>query len=195
MATTTPARKQTAKKTTAKKDEPTRARRQAEIQKLAARVDDDDLQISDEEFERLSGMVGEEIKDLPDSPIGPDGEIRPIEIGKDGKAGDDLAHLFTLAGEKFYIRKTAPVPIMLRFIRECRPPELGGLGRDIAVERAMLSMLGKRSLDALCESSDTSDENFAHVFIVVGHILFTSIKEWRAAVNPMLDPSKSAPSN
>lgn len=195
MAASAAPRKPAPKKPAAGKEQPTRSRRQAEIEKIAARIDDDDMRLTDADLSRLSDLVDEEVREAPDSPIGPDGEIRPIQIGQKGQAGSDMAHLFTIGAEKFYIRRTAPVPIMLRFLRECRPPERGGIGRDAAVERAMLSLLGKKALDALADSPEVSDDDFANVFIVVGHILFTSIKEWRAKVDPVLDPSKRAPSN
>lgn len=119
-------------------------------------------------------------------PIGPDGEIRPVEVGKAGKAGSDLTHIFTLEGTKYYIPKKPPIAVMLRFMREVRDKRIG---RYAAVEHAMISMLGKSKLDALCDNEDTSDDDVANVFIIVGHVLFTAIKNWRSKVDPALDPS------
>jgi hypothetical protein len=144
----------------------------------------DGEEITEEDIARLEAEGEAAVKAA--GHVTDDGEIIPIEIGRAGKVGPEMAHLFTLNGEKFYIPKTPSVPIMLRFMREVRDKK--GV-REAAVENAMLSMLGKQKLDALSESDEVSDDDFANVMIVVGHILFTAIKKWRARVNPALDPS------
>lgn len=137
-------------------------------------------EITDEDIAKLEAQVDESFQ-FDDSPIGPDGEIRPVEIGRAGKAGPEMVHIFSIGGEKFFVPKTPSPAIMLRFMREARDKRVG---RDVAVERALISMLGKQGLDALAESEETTDDDVANVFIIVGHILFGAIKRWRAAADP-----------
>lgn len=143
---------------------------------------------TDEDMARLEAEIDAEIK-TESGPIGQDGEIRPVEIGKAGRPGDDMEHIFTLDGEKYYVPKRPPVRIMLRFMREIRDKRVG---RDEAVENAMLAMLGKHKLDLLCESDEVTDDNFADVMTIVGYILFTAIRRFRERTDATLDPSSRA---
>lgn len=153
-------------------------------------VDGEDF--TEEDIARLDAEVETLIRDVPDGPIGPDGEIRPVEVGRAGKPGPDMTHIFTVDGEKYYVPKSPHPAIMLRFMRQIRDQRIG---RDEAIENAMLAMLGKKRLDALCEAEEVTDEDVANVFIIVGHILFTAIKRWRGRVDPALDPSSRARPN
>lgn len=164
--------KATSKRTKAKAKGPT-----------VARVDDQEF--TEDDIARMEAELDAKFADT--GPIGPDGEIRPVEVGKAGKAGTEMVHIFSLNGEKFYIPKRPPIAVMLRFMRDVRKKGEGA--RYAAVEQAMMSMLGKSKLDALCDSEDTSDDDVANVFIIVGHVLFTAIKNWKAKVDPALDPS------
>lgn len=146
----------------------------------------DGVDFTDEDIARMEAETDALFQEVPDSPIGPDGEIRPVEVGRAGKAGPDMTHIFTVDGQKYFVPKTPHPAIMLRFMREVRDKRVG---RDAAIENAMMAMLGKKRLDALCEADEVTDEDVANVFIIVGHILFTAIKRWRTRVDPALDPS------
>lgn len=159
-----------------------RATKKAEA-KVAGRVDG--VEFTDDDIARMEADL--DTKFVEAGPIGPDGTITPVIVGKAGKAGTEMVHIFSLDGEPYHIPKRPPIAVMLRFMRDVRKPGEGA--RYNAIEQAMMSMLGKSKLDALCESEDTSDDDVANVFIIVGHILFTAIKNWKAKVDPALDPS------
>jgi len=161
-ASTTPRKRAPAKKTT-----------RAAAAPLAARVDDAEL-------ERLQAEVDEALAH-DDSPVGPDGEIRPVVVGKKGKSGPEMVHIFTIADVDYFIPKHPSPAVMIKFMREARDRRVG---RDAAVQNAMITLLGSEALDALAESPDTDEEDVAKVFTIVAHILFGSLKRMRAASDP-----------
>lgn len=159
---------------------PTAATKKRRRATKAATVHAPEVEITDEEVARLEAQIAEDQR-APESPVGPDGAIRPVEVGWAGIAGPAMAHIFSIEGKKYFIPERPSPAIMLRFMREVRDPRVG---RDAAVDNAMMALLGKPALDALCEYPQTTDEDVANVFIIVGHIMFGAVKRWRAAADP-----------
>lgn len=170
----TPAKKG-GKKTTAKKGATT-PRRAPATQGVPVPA------VSAEELEQLQAEIDAELAEAGDaSPIGPDGEIRPVIIGRTGSSGPEKVHIFSIDDVDYHIPKNPNAAVMLTFLREARSKRVG---QDLAVMNAMVTMLGQDAMDALMESQDVSDEDCAKVFTIVAHILFGAVKRWQAAAAP-----------
>lgn len=159
------------KKAPAKKSGPTPKR----SPRAAAKQPTEDL-LTEEDLLKLR----EELES-DDGPIGPDGEIRPVEIGKSGRVGVEMVHIFSIDDEKFFIPKDPNPAVMIQFMRELRDKRIG---RDQAVENALLTVLGPGPLEALAASPQTSPEDVAKVFVVAAHIFFGALAKMRKAADP-----------
>lgn len=134
-----------------------------------------DFEQLEEELLSASAELGD------DSPIGPDGEIRPVVLGKKGKSGPKTQHVFTADGVDYFIPKHPSPAIMIKFLQEARDKRIGV---DLAVVNAQLTLLGQDALDALAGSRDADEEDVAKVFEIVAYTLFGAIKKWRQAAAP-----------
>lgn len=106
------------------------------------------------------------------APVGEDGSIQPVQIGKRGRAGQEMVTIFTLDGEDYSIPKNPNPALTLRFMRQARDPKIGAA---TATGNLMLSLLGQEALDALADSPETSEEDVADVFAIVTRVAFDSI--------------------
>lgn len=113
------------------------------------------------------------------SPIGPDGEIRPVQIGKRGRAGQKMVTIFTLDGRDYRVPERLGPAAIIKFQKDLRKR-----GRDHALWELMLTLLGQEALDRLAESPDVSVEDVADVFAIVAHIAFGSLEKLREASDP-----------
>lgn len=120
-----------------------------------------------------------QLGEMEDSPIGPDGEIRPVVIGKKGKKGPERVHIFTLDDEDYFIPKVISPALMIKFQRDLRRTD-----RESAVWGLVETLLGKEAIDALAESPDTSPEDLAAVFTIVATQAFGSLKKLQATSDP-----------
>lgn len=114
-------------------------------------------------------------------PVGPNGEIRPIQIGKRGRTPNQLVDLFELDGVMYQIPEHPSPMLIFRFMREARDKKIG---RDVAVENLFVALLGKDALDALSESPEVTAEDIADVFTVIAHVAFGALKKIKAAADP-----------
>lgn len=114
-----------------------------------------------------------------DSPFGPDGEIRPVQIGKRGRKGEEQVHIFTLDDVKFFVPKRPGPAVTMKFQRNLRR-----MPKQAAVYEALLDMLGQRALDALADSPDTEPEDVADVILIVSRLLFDALKPIEEASDP-----------
>lgn len=140
---------------------------------------DDAGQMTEEQWDRLQSAVDNLSGD--GSPIGPDGEIRPVEVGRKGKTGPEMTHIFTVDGRKYYVPKRPTPALMLQFLTDLQDPRVG---RDGAVMTAFTSMVGKAGMRALAESPDTDEEDIAAVMSIVAHLMFGAIRKWAKAADP-----------
>ena len=140
----------------------------------------EELVVSDADLARMEEELEGQFRS-DEGPIDSEGNIRPVEVGRAGKAGPELVHVFTLENVEYRVPKNPSPAIMLRFMRDLRDRRVG---QDAAVERAMMAILGKNALDALAESDETTEDDVADVFTIMGHILFGALKRWRAMANP-----------
>jgi hypothetical protein len=187
-ATTTVRKKAPAKKTTAAKGRPTPARPKPSEMVLpdpgvvvepggvipGQVVTDFAEKVTDEDIDALQRAL-----ESDDGPIGPGGEIRPVEIGKAGQKGPDLVHIFSINGTQHFIPKNPTIAVLIQFLRDARV-----IGRDQAVENLLTSVLGDRNLAALASNNQVSEEDVAKVFVIVSHIAFGALAKFRQAADP-----------
>lgn len=190
--TATPARKKAPAKSTSKKPGPTPSRPrparpappedQGHIVTQADALpfvppeirDDFSDKVTDEDLDALREQL-----ESDEGPIGPGGEIRPVEIGKKGKKGPELVHIFTINGTRHFIPKNPTIAVLIQFLRDART-----IGRDQAIENLLTSVLGERNLAALASSQEVDEEDVAAVFTIVSHIAFGALAKFRKAADP-----------
>lgn len=114
-----------------------------------------------------------------DGPFGPDGEIRPIEIGKRGRSGIEQVHIFTLDDVKYFVPRRPGPAVTLKFQRNLRR-----MSKDAAVMETLLDLLGENALDKLATSPEVQPEDFADVILVVSRILFDALQPIQEASDP-----------
>lgn len=136
---------------------------------LAGQVDDVDL-------DRMQAELEAEQRQAP---VGPDGEIRPVQIGKKGKAGPEMVHIFTIGERQHFIPKNPTLAVLIQFMRDARTH-----GRDEATENLLTSVLGDANLQALASSPDVSEDDVADVFVIVSTIAFGALGRFRTAAGP-----------
>lgn len=156
-----------------KKGRPTPARATPAQKAREAELSEIDRKILDGE----SALA--ELGAIDDSPIGPDGEIRPVEIGKTGLAGREMQHIFSIGDEKFFIPKVIPPAKLLAF-----QLDLAKFDRDTAVGRLMTNIMGEKAIHALAASDEVSEDDMARVFLIVGTVAFGALKKLREAQDP-----------
>jgi hypothetical protein len=105
-----------------------------------------------------------------------DGRIKPVEIGKRGRTPNQLVHLFTLDGRKFYVPEKPSPMVTLRFLRTMRTE-----GQAAAVEELLLKTLGQEAVDALAASPDVEDEDMAAIFGAITKIVFGNLSKQQEA--------------
>lgn len=116
-----------------------------------------------------------------DGPIGEDGEIRPIQIGKRGRRAPEMVTIFTIDDVEYQIPKEPSPGLLLKFMREARSRSVG---QDVATMNLLTAMIGDEAVEALSESPDVTIEDIADVMAVVSHVAFGSIKNLRQAADP-----------
>jgi hypothetical protein len=109
-----------------------------------------------------------------DGPIGEDGSIRPVKIGKRGRKAPEMVTIFEIDGTEYQIPAKPSPAILIKFMREARSKKIG---RNQAVENLLMTLLGQDALDALAESPDVTEEDVADVFTIVGHIGFGAFQK------------------
>lgn len=107
-------------------------------------------------------------------PIGPDGEIRPVQIGRRAHPAEDLITIFELDGHEYKIPARPSVALVMRFLRQARDKRIGP---DRAIENLLVALLGQDAFDALAESPDVTEEDVADVFTIVSHVAFGAVKK------------------
>lgn len=108
------------------------------------------------------------------SGINEDGSFRPIEIGKRGRPGVEMVHIFTVDGIKYSIPKQPHRLMLLRYLSAVRQAR-NEAERDAATMEVLLKLLGRRAIDALEESSETTDEDVADVLSYATIILMGAV--------------------
>ena len=113
-----------------------------------------------------------------EGPIGEDGQIRPVQIGKRGRKAPEMVTIFTIDDVDYKIPAKPSPAILIKFMREARNRKIG---RNQAVENLLVTLLGQEALDALAESPDVTEEDVADVFTIVGHIGFGAFAKLQGA--------------
>lgn len=126
----------------------------------------------DAELARLGGDEG---------PIGEDGSIRPVQIGKRGRTPNRLVTIFTLDDVEYQIPEKPSPAVLIKFMREARNRKVGVAA---ATENLLVTLLGQDGLDALAESPEVTEEDVADVFAIVAHIAFGAVKKLQGAADP-----------
>jgi hypothetical protein len=159
---------------------PTRRRSTGKRSPKAAAKPPRDEQAADDAIAQAEAAIAE-LGQMPEdvSPIGPNGEIRPVVIGKKGKKGPELVHIFTLDEVEYSVPKKIGVARTIAFQEDLRK-----VGREAAVWRLMKNMLGQKALDALASSPDTDEEDVAKVMTIVATLAFGSMKQLQEATDP-----------
>lgn len=136
--------------------------------------DDFSGKVTDADIEELQKQL-----ESDDGPIGPDGEIRAVQIGKKGKKGPELVHIFSIGDTKHFIPKNPTIAVLIQFLRDART-----IGRDQAIENLLTSVLGEKNLSALASSAEVDEEDVASVFTIVSHVAFGALAKFRKAADP-----------
>lgn len=113
-----------------------------------------------------------------EGPIGEDGEIRPVKIGKRGRKAPEMVTIFEIDDVEYQIPAKPSPAVLIKFMREARSKKIG---RAQAAENLLVTLLGQDALDALAESQDVTEEDVADVFTIVGHIGFGAFQKLQAA--------------
>ncbi len=162
-------------------------KRSPKAAKLADRaVPDSELgELSEEELAALARLEPSE-----DGPIGTDGSVRPVQIGKRGRQGGEQVHIFTLDDVDYYIPREPNSALLMAYMLDVRK---GGNGKKaraaatrIATENLLMALLGEDTLRALGSSPDTTDEDIADVFAIAAHVAFGAMGKLEKKA---LDPS------
>lgn len=120
------------------------------------------------------GYVGDE------KPIGPNGEIRPVRIGKRGRTPNPMVDLFELDGVMYQIPSAPPPILVFRYQQDVlramrvKDDKRREAAHYEATTKFLTSLLGQEAMDALAESPDTTEEDIADVFAIVSRIAFGS---------------------
>lgn len=162
-------------------------KRSPKATKLADRAvpQSEDGQLSEEELAALARMEPSD-----DGPIGLNGEVRPVQVGKRGRPGTEQVHIFTLDEVDYFIPKEPNSALLMAYMLDVRK---GGNGKKaraaatrIATENLLLALLGEDTLRALGSSPDTTDEDIADVFAIAAHVAFGAMGKLEKKA---LDPS------
>lgn len=116
-----------------------------------------------------------------ESPIGEDGSIRPVRIGKRGRTPNEMVTIFTLDDVDYQIPAKPSPMVLIRFMREARNRKIGVAG---ATENLLIGLLGQDAVDALAGSPEVTEQDVADVFAIVSHIAFGAVKKLQAAADP-----------
>lgn len=116
-----------------------------------------------------------------ESPIGEDGSIRPVQIGKRGRTPNRLVTIFTIDDVEYQIPEKPSPAVLIRFMREARNRKIGVTA---ATENLLVTLLGQDGLDALAESPEVTEQDVADVFAIVSHVAFGAVKRLQAAADP-----------
>ena len=116
-----------------------------------------------------------------ESPIGEDGTIRPVQIGKRGRTPNELVTIFVLDDVEYQIPSKPSPAVLIKFMREARDKKVG-VSR--ATENLLVTLLGQEALDALAESPDVTEQDVADVFLIVSHIAFGAVKKLQDTADP-----------
>jgi hypothetical protein len=116
-----------------------------------------------------------------EGPIGEDGTIRPVQIGKRGRTPNRLVTIFTLDGVDYQIPEKPSPAVLIKFLRESRNRKVGVRA---ATENLLVTLLGQEALDALAESPEVTEEDVADVFAIVAHVAFGAVNRLQAASDP-----------
>lgn len=126
-----------------------------------------------------AAAAGQEEDDLPE------GQIRPVIIGKRGRRGDtavQMVTLFELDDVPHQIPRNPSAALVLRWMLDTE--EHGQAG---AALRMGITLLGKDALDKLAASPEVEVEDLSEIFTAIGEIFFTS-DNWRK-IQAAPDPS------
>lgn len=116
-----------------------------------------------------------------ESPIGEDGSIRPVQIGRRGRTPNELVTIFTLDGVDYQVPSKPSPAVLIKFMREARDRRIGVAG---ATENLLVTLLGRDALEALAESPEVTEQDIADVFTIVSHIGFGALRKLQGAVDP-----------
>lgn len=136
--------------------------------------------LSEEELAELAA----EPENGREGPIGEDGQIRPVQIGKRGRKGEaevEMTTIFELDGVAYQIPKNPSPALVLRWMHDIRKH-----GQLAAIEKMAFTLLGETAMEALAASPEVEPEDVADVFTIVGHVFFESAtyRKLMAAANP-----------
>lgn len=109
-------------------------------------------------------------------PIGPDGEVRPVQIGKRGRPGVEMVHIFSLDDTDYFIPKKPNRLLLVGYLRSMKKARTQD-EQDAATLDLLLSLLGKNAVDALQNSPLTTDDDVADVLTIVTKIAFAAIAD------------------
>jgi len=140
--------------------------------------------LTDDELDSLRRALPSE-----DGPIGPDGEIRPVAIGKRGRTPNPMTTIFILDDVEYQIPAKPSPALVIKWMRESqvKPGTSAKKAKAIryaATESVLLTLLGQKALDALAESPDVTAEDMADIFAIVGRIFFGAQQNLQAAADP-----------
>lgn len=159
------------KRVTEKKAKPTRSRAQAAEDAALDSVDIDTL--------------AESLNDT--GVIGPDGEIRPVQIGKRGRPGQEMEHIFSLDDVDYFIPKNPNRLLLVTYLRKVAAahrisdPVKSQAAQDAATLDLLMQLLGEEATTALMTSPDTTDEDIADVFTAVTKVAMGAVAKLREA--------------
>lgn len=126
-----------------------------------------------------------------DGPIAEDGTIRPVQIGKRGRAPVEMTTVFILDDVEYAIPAKPNPALVLRWMMDSRMPKgvkvNSKRGKAIAyqaTENVLVTLLGKEALEALSASPDVEPEDIADIFGIVSHIFFGAHQALRLAADP-----------
>lgn len=126
-----------------------------------------------------------------DGPIAEDGTIRPVQIGKRGRAPVEMTTVFILDDVEYAIPAKPNPALVLRWMMDSRMPKgvkvNSKRGKAIAyqaTENVLVTLLGQEALNALSASPDVEAEDMADIFGIVSHIFFGAHQALRLAADP-----------
>lgn len=106
--------------------------------------------------------------------IAEDGSIRPVQIGKRGRAGGEMEHIFTLDGVDYFIPKKPNRLLLVGYLRSMRSAKNQNQ-QNAATLDLLLSLLGKDAVEALESHPDTTDDDVADVMTAVTKVAFGAL--------------------
>lgn len=129
----------------------------------------------DAELRALAVEAGQE------SPIGEDGSITAVRIGKRGRTPNPVVDLFDLDGVMYQI-PSRPSPAMLMvFFREARNKRIG---TSVATENLLMNMIGEEAMAALVASPEVTEQDMADILTIVGRVAFGTLAKVGEAAGP-----------